>query len=193
MSENIMIRARDIHQRNVTAGWWSDLKSGKSILLTRNRTEMLMLTVSELSEANEAEKRGAKDDKLTQHDGLIVELGDAVIRQLDLIGAEESIHGEIDTAPEFLSSLIDEYFENVHTLMDVVDTVSAAMEFYRKGRIQQYRGQLFVIVASIFVYAEQCGYDEAEFWAIIDDKLAYNANREDHKIENRQRPDGKQF
>jgi NTP pyrophosphatase (non-canonical NTP hydrolase) len=46
--------------------------------------EKLMLIVSELGEAVEAHRKGAKDQHLPQFDGLTAELADAVIRILDL-------------------------------------------------------------------------------------------------------------
>lgn len=49
-------------------------------------SEKLMLITGELSEAQEALRKNAKDDKLPQHDGLPVEIIDAVIRCQDLLG-----------------------------------------------------------------------------------------------------------
>jgi len=37
--------AHQIHADNIKAGWWSDLKTGDSIIHTRNRPEILMLIV----------------------------------------------------------------------------------------------------------------------------------------------------
>lgn len=42
--------------------------------------------VSELSEALEADRKNLKDDKLTEYDGLEVELVDALIRIFDFCG-----------------------------------------------------------------------------------------------------------
>ena len=85
---------REIHASNVIAGWWSDLKTGESILATRNRPEMLMLAVSELAEAAEGIDL-RPDDKLPHRAMFDVELGDFVIRQLDQIGAEVSLGAEM--------------------------------------------------------------------------------------------------
>lgn len=49
-------------------------------------SEKLMLAVGELSEAQEALRKSAKDDKLPQHDGLPVEIIDCIIRLQDLLG-----------------------------------------------------------------------------------------------------------
>lgn len=77
----------DIHNGNVDAGWWNDLETGEDITHTRNTGEILMLVVSEISEAMEAHRKNLNDDKLTHRSGLEVELADALIRIFDLAGA----------------------------------------------------------------------------------------------------------
>jgi hypothetical protein len=81
--------SRTIFDINSAAGWWSDLKTGQSIRETRNVGEVLMLIVSEVSEAMEAHRKDLKDDKLPHRSGLEVELADAVIRIFDLCGSKK--------------------------------------------------------------------------------------------------------
>lgn len=69
------------------AGWWHDVKTGASI--TDNPycfSNKLMLTVSELSEAMEGDRKSLPDDKLPHRPMREVELADAVIRIFDLAG-----------------------------------------------------------------------------------------------------------
>lgn len=66
------------------AGWHTDLVTGQ--LKERNRSEMLMLMVSELAECMEAERKGLMDDKLPHRLGAEVELADAIIRICDYAG-----------------------------------------------------------------------------------------------------------
>lgn len=69
------------------AGWWHDVKTGESI--TANPycfSNKLMLTVSELSEAMEGDRKSLPDDKLPHRPMREVELADAVIRIFDLAG-----------------------------------------------------------------------------------------------------------
>jgi len=80
--------ANTVHSMNVEAGWWTDLKTGESIKDTRNVGEILMLIVSEVSEAMEAHRKGLMDDKLPHRHGVEVELADAIIRIFDLCGAK---------------------------------------------------------------------------------------------------------
>jgi hypothetical protein len=113
---------KEVHAANVAVGWWTDHKTGESILETRNVPEMLMLIVSEIAEGMEGYRKDLMDDKLPHRKMLEVELADAVIRIADLCGAR--------------------------------------------------------------------GYD---LGGAIAEKRAYNANRADHKLENRIKPGGKAF
>ncbi len=76
--------------RAVVSGWWIDPLMGvpfdhatiKAMVPTK-----LMLTVSELSEAMEAHRKGLMDSHIPHRNGVEVELADAVIRIMDLAGA----------------------------------------------------------------------------------------------------------
>lgn len=80
------------HAAAVKSGWWHDLKTGETKLSTYpnskvNVAEKLMLIVSELGEAMEADRKGARmDDHLPELFGLEAELADVVIRCFDLAG-----------------------------------------------------------------------------------------------------------
>lgn len=90
VSAFITALADRIHADNVKVGWWTDLKTGEDLHGKRNVPEMLMLIVSEVSEAMEAHRKRLMDDKLPHRPGLRVELADAVIRILDLMGSEQN-------------------------------------------------------------------------------------------------------
>jgi NTP pyrophosphatase (non-canonical NTP hydrolase) len=64
--------------------WWLDLETGQP--KKRNVGELLMLCVSELSEAMEGHRKNLPDDKLPHRQMLEVELADALIRIFDLGG-----------------------------------------------------------------------------------------------------------
>ena len=76
------------HKQAREAGWWNDAKTGLPVkdnpLAFSNK---LMLVVSELAEAMEADRKGLMDDHLPNMDGREVELADAVIRIFDMAGA----------------------------------------------------------------------------------------------------------
>ena len=75
-------RARDCHKAN--AKWWHDAQGNK---LERNKGELLMLMVSEISECMEGERKNLMDDKLPWRKMAEVELADALIRIFDYAGA----------------------------------------------------------------------------------------------------------
>jgi hypothetical protein len=119
----------EIYNNCVKAGWYTDVKTGQSLVGSRNVPEMLMLMVSEISEAMEGYRKNLKDDKLPQYSAVSVELADLFIRMGDLVG-----------------------------------------------------------------YLKAIGYDSMEdFDKIIEEKRLYNAQRSDHKMENRKAGGGKQF
>jgi NTP pyrophosphatase (non-canonical NTP hydrolase) len=75
--------ARDCHAAN--QHWWHDPATGER--LERNKGEMLMLIVSEISEAMEGERKSLMDDKLPHRKMAEVEFADALIRMFDYAGA----------------------------------------------------------------------------------------------------------
>lgn len=83
----INLFAADCHAASRKAGWYTNLATGKA--LDRNVPEMMMLIVSEISEAMEGYRKstGGKvkmDDKLPHRPNAEVELADAMIRIGDL-------------------------------------------------------------------------------------------------------------
>lgn len=69
-----------VHETNEK--WWKDLETGLPV--QRNVGEMLMLVVSELSEAMEGHRKGLQDDHLLNRPMIEVELADAIIRIFDI-------------------------------------------------------------------------------------------------------------
>lgn len=95
VSDNDMTFVRDAalvlqnicHGAARDAGWWVNPKTGEHVadnpLAFSNK---LMLTVSELAEAMEGDRKGLSDDKLPHRPMREVELADAVIRIFDMAG-----------------------------------------------------------------------------------------------------------
>lgn len=71
------------HRRNEQ--WWRDPRTGQR--LERNKGELLMLMVSEISEAMEGERKDLMDDHLPHRKMAEVELADTLIRIFDYAGA----------------------------------------------------------------------------------------------------------
>ena len=177
--------AQTIHIDNLVAGWWTDLATG--LPLDRNRAEMLMLTVSELSEASAGFFSGEKDNHLTELPMFDVELADVNIRLYDQIGAMLAA-GMV--APKPSVGLIPNIGNVDAELMQVVNILSEAMEHVRKNRLQEYTDSLFEALAAV---EEIASCYEVDLPAVIQMKRAYNAARLDHKREARMADGGKVF
>lgn len=79
---NLNELAAAVHRKNER--WWRDPATGEPV--ERNKGEMLMLMVSEISEAMEGERKDLMDDKLPHRPMAEVELADCLIRILDYCG-----------------------------------------------------------------------------------------------------------
>lgn len=179
--------ARDIHRSNVDAGWWSDVETGESILHQRNRGEIMMLMVTELSEACDGFD-GRKDDHLPQYPMYQVEVADYVIRALDLLGAEEACGHAM---PEFIPVTEYGYLREAprhNLILGLMRSVAHAMEHYRKRRMDDY---LRTIADSVSVCYAMAGHQGFVLSAALNDKWAYNKTRADHTMEARRADGGK--
>lgn len=102
---------QDIHRYNVDAGWWTNIETGER--LERNVPEMLMLIVSEISEAMEGYRKNLMDDKLPHRKMIEVELADAVIRICDTAeGLGLDLAGAVREKIIFNTSRPDHKIEN---------------------------------------------------------------------------------
>lgn len=72
--------AKVCHEANIN--WWRDIHTGE--LKERNVGELLMLAVSELSEAMEGHRKDLMDDKLLHRKMFAVELADCLVRIFDM-------------------------------------------------------------------------------------------------------------
>lgn len=131
--------SKEIHESNVSAGWWTDLKYDdkiktlmdrgfdeptainilealgltRSTLKTRNVGELLKLVVSELSEAMEGHRKNLMDDKLPHRKMFEVEIGDAFIRLFDIAGAFNlDLDGAIEEKRAYNKERKDHKIEN---------------------------------------------------------------------------------
>lgn len=187
-----------IHAGNVKAGWWTNIRTGETLLgfddngvARRNFGELLMLVVSELAEGAEGAEGGLMDDKLPHRRMFEVELGDFIIRVLDIAGSRDfQIGADYDDATRTEFGAGYEACRTVNDyLMRMVRYVSTAMEADRKSRpgvssaLAHALGGAYLLEARFGMNLEDA----------IEEKLAFNAERADHKVENRLGDGGKAY
>lgn len=217
--------SREVHAANVAVGWWTDLKTGASLLETRNVGELLCLVHSEISEAFDG--MGRQDDKLPHRSMFEVELADVNIRIFDIAGAKgldlgatiEELYGVrvgfpvgTPVASNHATAMIlntigvdvmsahrklwtdDGYFR---CILRTHSAVSEAMEGHRKGTMSaelpgrtQFEVGLARAVALTLALGE---WSDLDVGGAIVEKLAFNATRADHKVENRRAAGGKAY
>lgn len=85
--QGLQAMQRLAHKTATDAGWYVDPATGK--VVERNFGEVVALMHSELSEALEADRKGAMDDKLTHRPGTEVEFADCLIRIFDTAAARK--------------------------------------------------------------------------------------------------------
>lgn len=188
------------HGASRAGGWWTDLATGEP--LKRNKGEMLALIHTEIGEAYRGREADSKDNHILYRRSEEVELADTVIRICDYVGgwALSGFAGKVDYAdskptPEEWRGILEEVaaedvvapLEAYHRFRLYVDD---AIEHARKGRAVGEEESLAILLVEINDWCEANGYD---LLAPIVDKLTYNANRADHKPENRMKDGGKAF
>ena len=173
--------AKEVHAANLK--WWQDLETGKPIV--RNRGNLLMLVITELSEAVEGIRKNLPDDKLPHRSMEEVEMADAFIRLLDyaagfeieLCEALNDIHFK-PKCPEFA------YQDKAEAILEIVAHIARTW-----GEPKQ-SPMLSFCIYKLRVYCEKYGLDlEGAF----NEKMIFNSTRQDHTHEARKSQHGKKF
>lgn len=167
-AESMRVFFTDVYERNLKAGWWTNIETG--LPKKRNVGELFILFVTEIAEAYEAWMTHEPDDKLPHHPGLGVELADLGIRWADFCGA--LMAGNIIGPSPSVRNPGDDMF---------LEIVNVAKRYEAIRKTPEAVGE-----------PEEADHiPAADVALMIDEKLAFNAKREDHKIENRLKEDGK--
>lgn len=186
-----------IYNHNVKAGWWDEP--------VRPDGTTIALIHSEVSESYNGFVQGEHDEHLPQYTNQLVELADAAIRIYDFFGhknwnleqAMDAVYrlNAVEEMPRFETDVnFYKYYADLHL------HISAALEGVRKNQIMQV-GEATEDVLDIAAFELAIAMDMI-YWAAgwgwpleaaLGDKRAYNANRADHKRENRAKDDGKKF
>ena len=179
--ETIKTIFKQPYARSHAAGWWSDLSTGIDKPLTNESIKAKeVLIMTELAEAVEGDRKNLMDDKLPHRKMVEVELADAVIRAMDLSGAMGSdinsfVIGEPDWTPEGYD----------YTFTDMIHYVCKMIFDGSLGGIK------YTMISHLLIkWGDHNGYDVID--AMVE-KMEFNSNRPDHKIENRKGVGGKTY
>lgn len=157
----------DVYARNLKAGWWTNIEDGTP--KKRSVGELFILFITEIAEAYMAYRDNLPDDKLPEYPGLGVELADLGIRWADFCGAY--LAGNI-VEHSGARNPGDEMF---------IEILEIAQRYEAIRKTPEAKGEP----------EEGEHIPAADVSVMVDAKLAFNAKREDHKIENRLKEDGK--
>lgn len=187
----ILLTSRDVHERAVAAGWWTDLTTGESTIGLRDFISMCGLIITELTEAYDGYLISAKDDKLPDRPQLEVELADSFIRMGDTsygcgvnlaAGLAAVLDGPLPFIPFTPTSGM------AHRMMTTVGFISYAIEGHRKRDVIKRDINMVKAMLCIMVIGGDAGLDVR---GAVTEKVAFNAQRPDHKMENRLKDGGK--
>lgn len=186
-----------IYNHNVKAGWWDEP--------VREDGTVLALIHSEVTESYVGFTQDLPDPHVPEYQNAVIELADAAIRIYDFFGhkkwdIEKAIDAvyrmgaAVDVPLSYANVNFHQYYLDMHV------HISFALEGVRKNQIMQIGEATedvmdiaafeLAIVIDMIYHAENWDWD---ITSAIGDKRAYNANRADHKRENRAKEGGKKF
>jgi len=168
--------SKKIHSDNIAMGWYEGVVS----IPTK-----LQLVSTEIAEATEGERKGLMDDHLPHRIMGEVELADALIRVLDLGGYLGLEYEHMYLGMPSLSRGCP--IAEQHLALNILLTDFCKAYFIGSVKLSLLYSAL---VSGILQVAKNKKYNIA---LAMSEKLAYNKQRADHKLENRAKKNGKSF
>lgn len=174
--------------------WWHDLHTGER--LDRNKGELMMLVISEVSEAMEGERKNLKDDKLPHRPMAEVEIADGLIRCFDYAGAfaidlsqlDDGAQADLNTLAKALADEQEGFPENKGEALLGICAFAVRVRTAADAEREAYA--LNGLVHHLLVYAGKHGHD---LQSAFEEKMAFNAVRADHQREARLQANGKKW
>ena len=170
--------AAEIHVLN--RKWWPE------DVTTRNKSQICILIVSEITECMEGERKDLMDDKLPHRKMAEVEMADTAIRVLDVMGAFNYQYVEgTDMTDNWSSFDPDPACDTKEDRLFAIVGLIAMADRYR--RTSTWMSNILYLVSE---YCRRYGYD---LWGAVREKLEYNKTRYDHTDEGRAAAGGKKW
>jgi len=170
---NLNELSKQVHSAHIK--WWQDPATGQPI--QRNQFELLALAISELSEMLEGVRKNLMDDHLPNRRMEEVEAADFAIRILDFAGGFKLELVEIAApSPELLHP-----------------NKGQAIFFITHYLTKFPTEQAYALSYSLFLIRSYCAQHGLDLEGAMTEKLAFNAQREDHKHKARLIAGGKRF
>lgn len=182
-----------VHKAN--AKWWTDINTGEPI--ERDPLELICLMHSELGEMTEGVRKGLKDDHLPQYPAEQVELVDMLIRLFDYCAGfgVDFRYRDWDQYCDIRHAFPIPEESKLATIFRLHEALSKEgnnpdrVNYGREDNIVCY---IINIIQLSISYARVHGFLD-KLMEIFEAKMEYNANRADHKIENRRKAGGKKI
>lgn len=171
------------YQRSFSAGWWVCQETGDDLTHTEWLEIKIGLIHSEISEVLEADRRSwpgvpLMDDKLVHRTAIETELADVLIRAFDYAGRYD-----LDLENNLGARAEEVWYTNTPaTLPGHLNLMHGAATNIETTPPLRRVWPIQVLILRVLLLAQHGGFDVAGAYA---DKIAYNASRPDHKIENR--------
>jgi len=178
--------ATEIHAHNVRVGWWDD---PDECLFQK-----LQLVSTEIAEATEGARKNLMDTHLVNRKMEEVEYADAMIRILDLGGRLKLDYISDEAAHHFCIPTNSVGMQQLGINGSIVD-MAVALRTYSTAPDRRILKLILSetysqVINSIVKVASNRG---CEIFDATEEKLIYNAQRSDHKRENREQTNGKKF